>query len=192
MEQHRDELDDPYLQLIRDIYTRDMDNTSSSRRWIGLGLVLIVLGGVVGLLLATGNRGHETPDARPPLVSTSYDPASQRQPTGFQEWATRLGPSAGSQQGTHLPDTQAEAFRPAISPPASGATTGRGPSSVSASPRSKALSAHPRLMNQSKRRPACPTNSCLPRVARQRSIPRGQGSLLEEFDPNAVLVRSTP
>jgi hypothetical protein len=169
MEQQREKLDDPYHQMMMDMYTRSMDNTPPSRWWIGLGLVPVVLGGVIGLLLATGNLMHETPNARPPLVSTSV-----------------------SQEGMGLPDTQTKEPPPAVSPPASGAKAGLGPISGSASTRSKALSARPRLMNQPKRRPACPANGCLPRVTQQRSIPRGQGSLLEEFDPNAVLVRSTP
>jgi hypothetical protein len=192
MEQHRDELAEAHEQLMWDIYTRGVDDTWLSRRWLGLGLVLVVLGGVVGIMLAIGNRTQETPEVRSPLVSSADDPASQRQPKDLQDWAPLPDPSTVPQQGTYSPGPRAPALRPDVVPPALGAKEGPGPSSASASPRAKVLNTGPRLMNQQKRQAACPRNGCLPRVAQRRPSPPARGSLIEEFDPNAALVRSTP
>jgi hypothetical protein len=192
MEQHLDELDEAQQQLLLALHTSGVDDTSLSRRWIGLGLVLVVLWGVVGIMLVIGHRTQETPDAQSPLVSSAHDPASQGQLKDLQDWAPWRAPPAGSQQSTHPPDTPPEVLRPAVVPPTLGASAGPGPSSASASPRAKLLNTHPRLMKQPKHQAACPGKGCLSRVSRRRQIPPAQGSLLDEFDPNAVLVRSTP
>jgi hypothetical protein len=192
MEQHRDEGDEAQQQLLWNLYTPDVDDTWLSRRWIGLGLVVAVIWGAVGIMLVIGNRTQETPDARSPLVSNAHDPAFQGQLKDLQDWAPWRGPSAGSPQGTQPPDTPSRALRPAVVPPDLGAKAGPAPGSAPASPRAKLLNTHPRLMNQPKRRAACPGKGCLSRVSRRRQIPPAQGSLLDEFDPNAALVRSTP
>jgi hypothetical protein len=181
MEEHREEREAAGYQLMMEVFTRSMgDPPPPSRWWKGLGLVLVVLGGGVGLLLAIGTRTPETPEARRPLVATSRGPASPLPAQGLQAGTHPRVPAAVSPEGPLLPETPAEGSRPAVIPPAVNAQTGRGPKGVSASltasPRSKASRARPSLMHKP--------------VARQPSIPRSPRSLLEEFDPNAELVRS--
>jgi len=195
MEEHRHEREEAGYQLMMDVFTRSMGDTPPRLRgWKGLGIVLVVLGGVAGLLLATGTRTHETPEARHSLVSTARGPASPLQAKELQERAHLRVPAAVSPEGSRLPETPEEASRPAVIPPAVNAQAGLGTSGVSASPtaplRPKAVRARPSLMSKPKRGCACPETDRLYRVARQPSIPRSQRSLLEEFDPNAELVRS--
>jgi hypothetical protein len=197
MEEHREELDEAGYQLMMDVFNRSMDDTPPpSRWWKGLAILLVVLGGGAGLLLAIGNRTHETPDSRRTLASTSQSPAFQLQVKGFQERTNFLIPAGVSQEETRLPETPEEDSRPAVIQPAPGSQAGRGTRGVSAStttsPPPKASRARPSLMSKSKQGCACPETDRLARVARQRSIQPSQRSLHDEFDPNAALVRSTP
>jgi hypothetical protein len=183
MEEHRDAREEAGYQLMMEVFTRSMDDPPPpSRGWKGLGIVLVVLGGGVGLLLAIGTRPHDTPNARRSQAATARGPASPLPAQGFQEGTHLHVPAAVSPEGPLLPETPAEVSRPAVIPPAVDTQAGLGPSGISASrtapARSKASRARPSLMSK--------------RVAREPSIPRSPRSLLEEFDPNAELVRSTP
>jgi hypothetical protein len=197
MEEHREELDEAGYQLMMDVFDRSMGDTPPpSRWWKGLAILLVVLGGGAGLLLAIGNRTHETPDSSRTLASTSQGPSFQLQAKGLQERTNFLIPAAVSQEETPLPETPEEASRPAVIHPAPSSQASRGTGGVSASPKApahpKVSRARPSLTSKSKQECVCPETDRLARVVRQRSIQPSRRSLQEEFDPNAELVRSSP
>jgi hypothetical protein len=196
MEEHREEHDEAGYQLMMEVFDRSMDDTPPSRWWKGLSILLVVLGGSAGLLLAIGNRTHEPVDSRRTLVSTSQGPTFQLQAKGLQERTGFLIPAAVSREETHLPETPEEASRPAVIQPAPGSQAGRSTGGVSASPkapaRPKMSRARPSLTSKSKQECACPETNRLARLVRQRSIQPSQRSLQDEFDPNAERVRSSP
>jgi hypothetical protein len=196
MEEQRDEFDDPGYRLMMDIYTRQMgDMSKPSRWWIGLGIVLVVLGAGAWLLLGTGNYTHETSDARGTVASTSRDPASQRQTNGLPERAHLLVPSSLSQAEPLLLDHRDEQSRAAVMRPSSGSQAGRGTRGLSTAPAAprhpKASSPRPTLVSKPTQGAGCREKDCLQRVARQESVQFWQRSLRDEFDPNAARVLST-
>lgn len=196
MEEHQDELDDPSYQLMMDIQTGRMVNTSRpSRGWMLLGLVTVVLGGLAGLLLASWNRTSETVDLRQAPVSPFTAHTPQPLSRGGQNLTDVFVRSSISQEDTPLAYEPLEARGSADIQPSSNRKAGPGTKSFSAFPITtyapKPASARPIRVSKPNREPDRLGKDQPQRVVQRRSIQRSMRSLASEFDPNADLVRST-
>src|SRR5262245_30088168 len=142
MKEPLDELDDGSYQLMMDIQTGQMVNPSRrARAWMLLGLVTVVLGGLVGLLLANGNRTSESTGVQQAPLSTFTGRTPQPLSRGPQDMTKGFIGSSPSQQDT----------LPVYTPPEEpGSANIQSSSDRGIGHRTKGLSAFPRITDAPK------------------------------------------
>jgi hypothetical protein len=198
MEVHRNEIDEAVYQLMMDVQTGRMINAPRrSRLWILVGCVTVVLGGLGGLLLASGNRTHEMAGSNQALAPNFMTQIPQVQPKEPYEGADLVEPLPIPQKNRSLAHEPPERPHAAAVPPSSGRKAGpktKGLSSASADTSTpKPESMRPRVVSKSKRGCSdCPRKDWSQKTSPQRSFQPSSRSLAYEFDPNGELVRSTP
>jgi hypothetical protein len=201
MEERRDEVDEAIYQLMLDVQTgRLVDTPRRSRVWILVGCVTLVLGGLGGLLLASGNRSHDTAGSNQGLapIFTTYTPPRPQEPHEGAPLIELLPVQEKNFPEKHRSLAQESPERPpaaAVQPPSgrkSGAKT-KGLSASSAdTPAPKSASRPPRVASKSKRGCDCTWKEWAQRASPQRQFRFSSRSLSHEFDPNGELVRSKP
>jgi len=196
MEIRRDELDEASCQLMMDIQTGrllEAPRPPRGRRFLGVGLV--ILGGLTGLLLASGHLMSETPHSGKDTVSPLIVPLAQSQAKAIPNVVQPL---------TSSPTVQPDAPLAAASSQESLLTDSQQGSPRHTNPRAKQLARSPEAQASSKltrKRPTrlskaarecnCPVKERPQKTARQPSFHISR-SPAYEFDRNAELVQSTP
>lgn len=201
MEEHRDEVDEAIYQLMLDVQTgRGVNTPRRSRVWILVGCTTLVLGGLGGLFLASGNRGHDMAGSKQALapIFTTYTPPRPREPhEGAPLIELSPVPERNLPEGNRslAQESPEELQRPAVQP-SSGRKSGAKAKGLSTSTADtsapKSASKPPRVAGKSKRGCDCTWKEWAQRASPQRSSRSSSRSLSHEFDPNAELVRSTP
>jgi hypothetical protein len=197
METQRNELDEASYQLMMDIQTgRVLEPSRPARGRKLLGLTLALLGGLTGLLVASGHLTSETANIGKSLVPPLTTLAPQRQVRDLSNKTDRLPPStiaqadalptAGPSKEHRAADVQQASPRrtdPRAKKPAS-------PAGVQDS--SKSAKKPPMRVGKANRGCNCPIKNPPRKVAQHRSYEPSVRSPAYDFDRNAELVRSTP
>ena len=201
MEEHREEVDEAIYQLMLDVQTgRLADPPRRSRVWILVGCATLMLGGLGGLLLAGGNRGHDMAGSNQGLapIFTTYTPPRPQEPS---EGAPLIELSPVQEKNfpeRHRSLARESPERPpaaAVQPPPgrkSGAKTKGLSASAADTPAPKSASRPPRVASKSKRGCDCTWKEWAQRTSPRRDFRFSSRSLSHEFDPNGELVRSAP
>jgi hypothetical protein len=197
MEEHRDEVDEAIYQLMLDVQTGRVVNTPRrSRMWILVGCITLVLGGLGGLLLASGYRTHDMARSKQALapIFTTYTP--QPQPKEPYKGAALIEllpvPEENRSLAQESPERpHAAAIQSSPSHKSGSKTKGLSTSTADTSA-PKPASRPPRVASKSKRGCDCTWKEWAKRASPQRPFRPSSRSLAYEFDPNAELVRSTP
>jgi hypothetical protein len=206
MEEYRDELDEASYRLMMDIQTGRMVNTSRPPRgWMLLGIVTVMLGGLAGLLVASGHLTSEPSDSKRNAESTFPTRVHQPRPTESRYLEDSLARPSTPEAATSLVDQRAGMVAAEGIQPDPGRNTEAKPRSISAPSAGTKASKPARVgttrVSNPNRECDCPVNGRTRRVVQKRSMelslhssPRKfqWRSVLDDFDPNAELVRSTP
>jgi hypothetical protein len=197
MEERLDELNDVSYQLMMDIQTgRMVDTPRLTRGWILLGLVAVVLGGLAGLLLVSGNRTNETTDLKQAPVSTFAGHTPQPRSRARQDLVDAFVRSSPPEEDTPPAYTPLEEPGSIAIRPSSDRKAGPGTKSVSAPPMTtyapKPASTRPTRVNKPNREPDRLRKDPPQRTVQRRSLQFSTRSVDADFDPNAERVRSSP
>jgi hypothetical protein len=197
MEQPLDELNDASYRLMLDIQTGRMVNTPRPIRGrLLLGLVTVMLGGLAGLLLASGNRTQETTDL--PQAPGSIFAVRPPQPLSKrpQDLTDSFVRSSTSWEDTTIADEPLEEPGSADIQPSSdrkAAPRIKSPSSSSLTTSApKPPSAHSMRVSKPSREPDRRGKDLSQRFVQRRSLQLSTRSVESDFDPNAERVRTSP
>lgn len=201
MAEHRDEVDETIYQLMLDVQAGRMVNTPRrSRVWILVGCVTLVLGGLGGLLLASGNRSHDMAGSNQGLAPmfTTYTPPRPQEP--YEGAALiELSPAPEKnvpEESRSLAQESPERPHSAASQPPPGRKLGakaKGPATATADTSAPTRAGTPpQVASKSNRGCNCPWKEWAQRASPPRPFRFSSRSLVHEFDPNAELVRSMP
>jgi hypothetical protein len=197
MEERLDELDDASYQLMVDIQTgRRVDAPRFTRGWVLLGLVAVVLGGLAGLLLASGNGTSQTTDLKQAPVSTSVVHTPQPMLRGRQDLMDAFVRSSPLGEDTPRVYAPLQESGSADIRPSPDRKAGPGTKHLSSSPATryatKPSSASPTRVSKPEREPDRPGKDLPQRLVQRRSLQFSTRSVDSDFDPNAERVRSSP
>ena len=197
MEERLDELDDASYQLMVDIQTgRRVDAARFTRGWVPLGLVAVILGGLAGLLLASGNRPSQTTDLKQAPVPTSAVHTPQPVLRGRQDLIDAFVRSSPLEEDSPRMYAPLEEPGAADIRPSPDRKAGPGTKHLSSSPATryvtKPSSVPPTRVSKPKQEPDRPGKDLPQRLVQRRSLSFSTRSVDSDFDPNAERVRSAP
>jgi hypothetical protein len=192
MDARQDELDEASCQLMMDIQTGRILATPRpprGRRFLGVGLVM--LGGLAGLLVASGHLMSETPSAGKGAASPLIAPIAQSQPKELPDVTPSPTTQSDAPPATVSDKESLPTDPPQVSPRQAPPRVKKSALSPEAQGGVKPSRKRPTRLSKAARQCNCPLKDQPQAVARHRSFHISR-PLAYEFDRNAEFVQSTP